>query len=323
MSEDKYDGGVHDDAVDFGDGSTAEESFDKEWRDLEIALGNLLVDMDEPGQWLTLELPGATLGDGQGAPWALFFPTGKDETVMGQLPANTDLLEAHRLEESADAHLEAFGWGRGPVSCWLIGRHASDADDIAEAAIAALRDCFGVPHPQLLTYVAEGIPEILCEQLGLEHREFVPTEQPTESNKFVRPTVHCTNRDELRAATLALIAEKLGCEPEVDDDGDILMPLAGQMAFVEVLDQPAIRIHACVARGVRSQRQTLVELGLMNRRSIWVRWELRGDEVWQEVMVLAWPFAPDHLDLMLDTFEHQLETFRDDLVLRTRGESAA
>ena len=65
------------------------------------------------------------------------------------------------------------------------------------------------------------------------------------------------------------------------------------------------------------------EKGLMNRRSIWVRWELRGDEVWQEVMVLAWPFAPDHLDLMLDTFEHQLETFRDDLVLRTRGESAA
>lgn len=323
MSEDIRDGGGYGEFLEFGSEPAADETFDKEWRELEIALGNVLVQLDEPGQWLALELPGATPGHGPGAPWALFFPPGKDEAVSGLLPANSDLLEEHRLTIQDFAALTQLGWHQGPGATWLIERHASDADDIAEAAIGALRTVFGAPHPQLLTYLSHGLPEGCDERLGLHRKGDVPTEPVEQAGELVRPVVHVKNPEELRAAALALITEKLGEEPDVDDDGDILVPLAGQLVYVEVLDQPAIRIHAPVVHRVRSERQTLVELGLMNRRSVWTRWELRGDEVWQEVSVLAWPFAPDHLDLLLDTFERQLENFRDDLVLRTRGESVA
>lgn len=323
MSEDKHDEMGLDGVLDFGEESTADESYDMEWRDLEVALGNLLVDMDEPGQWLRLELPGATPGDGPGAPWILFFPTGQDESVMGQLPANVDLSETHRLEESASAHLGALGWGRGPVSSWLMARHASDADDIAEAAVATLRTCFGVPHPQLLTYVAEGIPEILCEQLELSSRADVPPE-PAEGSDEEIPTLYVVDdRDELVAAVTEVIGELLGAEPKIDEDGDIVLSLAGQVAWVRVLPkQPAVEIFARVAHGVASRRDALVEVGLLNRQSVWVRWELRDDDVWQRVVLPAWPFAADHLLNLLAVFERALRSTRDDLVLRTQAEAA-
>ena len=73
---------------------------------------------------------------------------------------------------------------------------------------------------------------------------------------------------------------------------------------------------------VRSRRQTAVELAVLNRDHVWAKWTLRERAIWQQVMVPAAPFAPQHLLGMVDGFFEVLAATRDDLALRTLGKVA-
>lgn len=86
-------------------------------------------------------------------------------------------------------------------------------------------------------------------------------------------------------------------------------------------NQPAVEIIARVAYDVRSRRAAAVELGLLNRNHLWSRWTLRQREVWQTVHLPAQPFAPRHLDVMLDLFFEAMADTRDDLALRLRAKA--
>ena len=95
--------------------------------------------------------------------------------------------------------------------------------------------------------------------------------------------------------------EALVADPTVDDDGDFVLHHLGQPVWVRVrTDQPAVEIMARVAHDVHSRRATAVEIGLLNRDNLWVRWTLRERTVWQTLLLPASPFVPSHLDEMLD-----------------------
>lgn len=119
-----------------------------------------------------------------------------------------------------------------------------------------------------------------------------------------------------------VLREKFG-EVMVDDDEDFVLRHLDQPVFVRVLpDQPAVQIFTRLVHGVRSRRGAAVEIGLLNRDDVWMKWILRDHSVWQSAMVPAMPFAETHLEVMLDLFWHSMERTRDDLALRTGGEVA-
>ena len=121
----------------------------------------------------------------------------------------------------------------------------------------------------------------------------------------------------------SLLREKYEGEPTIDDDGDFVLHHLGQPVWVRVrADQPAVEIMARVAHDVHSRRATAVEIGLLNRDNLWVRWTLRDRTVWQTLVLPGSPFVPSHLDAMLDLFLEAMTSTRDDLAYRTGAKVA-
>ncbi len=131
------------------------------------------------------------------------------------------------------------------------------------------------------------------------------------------------DRDDLLHIVESLLREKYEGEPTTDADGDFVLHHLGQPVWVRVRgDQPAVEIMARVAHDVHSRRATAVEIGLLNRDNLWVRWTLRDRTVWQTLVLPGFPFVPSHMDAMLDLFLEAMASTRDDLAYRTGAKVA-
>jgi T3SS (YopN, CesT) and YbjN peptide-binding chaperone 1/T3SS (YopN, CesT) and YbjN peptide-binding chaperone 3 len=227
----------------------------------------------------------------------------------------------HQLPEDGCEFLSLMGW-RGndeDERNWYVERPVKEAAEIAEQVVSVLRDHFGVAHPSLMTYQAWGPAAEGAKALGLCATGEVPIEAPWKPALAFEPD----DRDQLRQIVEDTLRSKLGTEPTVDDDGDFVLEHLGQAVWVRVrADQPAVEIFARVAHGVYSRRATALEIGILNRDNLWVRWTLRDRGVWQTLALPALPFVPDHLVAMLAVFLQTMTATRDDLVLRTRAKVA-
>ena len=153
-------------------------------------------------------------------------------------------------------------------------------------------------------------------------REFNATERTdtTTSAALVRVA---EDRAELLGWVGEALREKFGEMPETDDDDDFVLSHMGQVVWVRVhTNQPAVTIMARVAHGVYSRRASEVEIGILNRRSTFVKWSLVNRNIWQEIDMVAIPFAPRHLTNLVDVFFAAMSANRDDLAYRTDAKVA-
>ncbi len=131
------------------------------------------------------------------------------------------------------------------------------------------------------------------------------------------------DRDELLKFVRAMLQDKFGRQPFVDEDGDFLVDHLGQKVWVSVRrDNPVVMVFARVARGVYSRRATEVELGILNRQHLGVKWTLVERDVWLESSAVALPFVSFQLSMLLDNFFEALSSTRDDLAYRTGAKVA-
>ncbi len=226
-------------------------------------------------------------------------------------------------------YLTRVGWSGNDASDWnwYVEVPVDGADELVAQVVRVLRRHFGVAHPQLLTYQAAGPASEGADVLQLCATHDVPTDAPHAPNDPAAPVlkqvaVSPGSFDHLHEIVGRLLEEKYEDEPTVDDDGDFVLHQLDRPVWVRVLpNQPAVEIIARVAYDVRSRRAAAVELGLSNRNHLWSRWTLRQREVWQTVHLPAQPFAPRHLDVMLDLFFEAMADTRDDLALRLRAKA--
>ena len=116
---------------------------------------------------------------------------------------------------------------------------------------------------------------------------------------------------------------KYGHRPEIDEDGDLVLAHLDQLVWVRVRpDTPAVEILARVAHGIHSRRATAAEIAVLNRDNPWVKWTLQERTVWQHIVFPALPFAPTHLEAMVDVFLGTMSATRDDLAFRVGGRVA-
>jgi hypothetical protein len=188
------------------------------------------------------------------------------------------------------------------------------ADEVAAAAVSTLRHELHVAHPHLLTVSAFGPQAALRGMLGLQDSEDVPHEP---GGREPPPVVVPSDRAELNALIEESLKARFGEDPATDDDGDFVLTHLGQPVWVHAFEeQPAVRVMARVAHGVRSRRQTAVELSILNRDSVFITWVLRDRDVWQQATLSALPFAASHLDEALAQFFNAMSHTRDDLALQ-------
>ena len=304
------------------------------WDRLATGLAHYLATMVDPDEddHLIIELAAAEdLPEAGAPPYVQFAGFGDGGYLRAEVAGDRYLMPAYRMDDSAAELLRQMGWrGNDPAgspeeSNWHIERPIGDAASVASQAVRVLRDCFRVAHPQLLTYQAWGPAAGGAPALELCATADVPIEEPltpgTQDGPAPAPgtmALEPANREELMQMVADVLRRKFGTEPEVDDDGDFVLQHLGQPVWVRVHNtQPAVEILARVAHQVHSRRATAVELGLLNRDNLWVRWNLRRREIWQTVALPALPFAPSHLEGMLGLFFDAMTTHRDDLAYRT------
>ena len=297
------------------------ESSDQElmqaWGDLASGLGAQLKRMRDESDHLILELPVADQGGAR--PYAQFAAFGPG-MVRAELSGNAYLAPAYVLTDEWCESLISMGWAGNDASepNWYAERPLEEGKNIAALVVASLRLAFGVAHPQLLTYRAWGANADAAAELGLSATADVPVERPAEA-MALQPE----DRDELLAMVRMALHAKLEEEPTIDGDGDVVLTHLDQPVWVRAReDMPAVEIFAQVVHGVHSRRATAVEIGILNSDHALVKWWMRERSVWQHIVIPALPFAPAHLDAMVDVFLATMTATRDDLALRVGGRTA-
>ncbi|MFT3872641.1 MAG: hypothetical protein QM714_08340 [Nocardioides sp.] len=294
--------------------NTASHDPDAAWEEFEGNLAAYLATMVDPeeGDHLLVELTDPTPFDGAGcAPYAQFASFGDGEAIRAEISGNAHLRPRHQLDPAGCEFLDLMGWsgndaaGDADEQNWFAMCPIADVGQIAAEVVIALRHYFGIAHPHLLTYDAWGPAAEGAGLLGLCATSDVPADEPTAPRtapgRVRRPVleqmaIKAADHDELRDLVRRLLGEKYDDEPTVDDDGDFVLEHMGQPVWIRVLvNQPAVEIMARVAHGVRSRRGTAVELGLLNRDNLWVRWTLRDRAVWQGLVLPAHPFVRRYL----------------------------
>lgn len=301
-----------------GGGAAHTESSDPElnqaWSDLAHGLTAQLTRMSDESDHLIVELPE---GGGDGVrPYAQFAGFGPG-LLRAELSGNAYLAPGYVLTDEWCESLRSMGWDGNDEAepNWYVERQVEDARNIAALVVAALRLAFGVAHPQFLTYRAWGSNADGAAALGLSASADVPVEQPNEP-VVLQPEDH----DDLLAMVRMTLHAKYDEEPTVDDDGDVVLTHLDQPVWVRAReDMPAVEIFARTVHGVHSRRTTAVEIGILNRDNPLVKWFMHERVVWQHIVVPALPFAPAHLDAMVDVFLATMTATRDDLALRVGG----
>jgi hypothetical protein len=313
---------------------------DADWAAFEVALAGYLATMTDPdeGDHLLVEVTDPD-PDGEAGcpPYAQFAGCGDGAMIRAEISGNAYLRPQFRLGYDAAAWLTRMGWSGGAVTAadgvdaleepnWYVVAPLDRIEEVARVVVAAMRDRFGIVHPQLLTYQAWGPAADEAEFLGLCATGEVPFDEPQGVGRqpiLGQLALQPSNRDELVGFVCAVLREKYEADPTVDDDGDFVLHHLGQPVWVCVrTDQPAVEIMARVAHDVHSRRATAVEIGLLNRDNLWVRWTLRERTVWQTLLLPGSPFVPTHLYEMLDLYIAAMSETRDDLAYRTGAKVA-
>lgn len=299
------------------------EGLDHAWEAFQQRLAGYLAGMGDAADddHLLLEVAGH---DGRGgcSPYAQFASFGDGEMLRAEISGNHYLAPQFRLLEPQLEAMRVLGWDGGDDEepNWCVHTEAGEVGEMAALVARTLRIEFGLPHPGLLTYQAWGPASADIGVLGLCASDEVPSDvADDEGEPPAKDHVLYPDGPEALVERITVdFREWYDGEPTIDDDGDFVLLHLGQPVWVRARkDQPAVEVMARVAHGVRSRRGAALEIGLLNRDREWVKWTLRDRDIWQSVLVPAWPYVDTHLLRMIEVFTEQMTETRDDLALRT------
>jgi len=290
-----------------------------EWQEFETQFTNYLQRAAEKAKqdYLLLELSGKYDGGGSGPYVEIHTLNGGKEFRM-ELASNSQLASMFHLDEEKLRHLEALDWQVGDSETNPYRTVASfDSAAVAGAVTQVLREVCCVSDPGLLTYRSTGPAAQHAAALGLRHSDRMPVDVVDTTP----PVAYSPeNTEDLRAMVLAAVRTYLKEEPEVDRDGDIVISDKLGLTWVSVNEKvPMVIVFSLAASKVRSRQAAALELGLLNRDSLWVTWVLRGRNVWQRAALFGDPFVPEHLHELLRVFERVKERTVEDLSFRVEG----
>lgn len=286
------------------------------WDSFEERLAAYLATMQHTEDRLLLELPD---GAGPGtAPYAQVDVI-RPAVLRAELSGNAVLEEIHQLDTQGLRAVCGLGWeapdsGQGFPN-YNTEVEVDDADVLAQMIRIGLGEEFGIADPGLLSYRAWGPAAEHVDVLGLASSDEI-TDVVSGTTVATMPR----DREHLLELVGDCLAELFGEPLEQDDDDDFVIPTPHGAAYVRVrVDEPTIEVFTAVVRDIRSRRQTLVEIGILNRDAVWTKYVIRDRAVVGMLTLPARPFAAEQLSALLPMFLVGLDAVRDDLVLRTGG----
>lgn len=252
------------------------------------------------------------------APYVQFIGWG-GELVRAEVSSNVYLDPAYALEIEAYDEMHELGWGmptygedeesdHGSANFWLDGQ-TREADRLAWMGVGALREVFGCVHPSFLT------------RSGMDEESPAPVVEPIQEPDEERVVVFAKDRDELHAHVVTALQVLLD-EPEVkvDADGDVPIRTGRSVMFVRVLEQrPAIDVFAQIVLGPTDRERLAVELDILNRTHPLATFYTDGHAVVMSHRMMATPFVPMQLRIVVDRLLDDLDQIATTLAQRVGG----
>lgn len=275
----------------------------------------------------------ATEHDGQ-PPYVAFraLPGGR---ILAEAATNAQLGPFFQLSGDQLAAMERFGWhppqapqtpqtsktpdAPAPQSFWAEGVQEGSAR-LADLAVAALRDVYGIPHPAFLA--PDQLAEILTPPppTELPAPDGPPQLDGAEASALELVATLPTSREHLDRLVLEELVTLLGHAPVRDDEGDFGLRVGSTMVFVRSsADGSEVLVFAAVVHDVEGRSRAMEVLSDLNTEARFVRFLLVRDRVFVSLSVFARPFVPAHLRQALRLVAVTADTIDSELATKLRG----
>ncbi|HEY9289660.1 MAG TPA: YbjN domain-containing protein [Microlunatus sp.] len=303
--------------------STGYEGFDidrstaQAWAEFQARLSEVVSVIDDSGD---LVIGTESEPADKGGPFVSFSAPVRD-TIRSEAASNAVLADAFQLGQSELAAMERAGWdaptaeagnGSQPTANFWIELPQEESDRLAELAVIALRDVYGVPHPVFLA------PDQLAEILTPKAED--PNDQPRYADEDVT-AVMPGSREHLDDLLDDELTELFGHRPIRDEEGDIAIRVGSTMIFLRTSpDAREIVVFAALVHEVEGGRSRATEvLNDLNSEGRWVKFQLIKDRVFATLSVMAQPFVPAHLAQAVQIMSGTADAIDDHLADKLRG----
>ncbi|QCQ90429.1 T3SS (YopN, CesT) and YbjN peptide-binding chaperone 1 [Rhodococcus sp. SGAir0479] len=288
------------------DSTDFDAAVDRAWISFQRKLADHLAAM-RTDDILILDWIDETTVDGF-TPWIQFL-LWDDEYVRAEVSSNAYLAPQYRLGSADETRLVELGWvppTRLPDDepddgspAFFIDREQRWADQIAAIAVTTLRETWSVPHPSFLR------PEIVgtLEGTYLLGGDSADT-QPAHPSPTLDDTASVLARDpaELRDLVARTVEQTLGFQPEIDEDGDVVLRLDDDQPVFVIAhpERPLVRVWVPLLHGIIGRTRAAENLCDLTRRWPGIRFTLDDDRLNASIDISGNPFVPRHLADALD-----------------------
>ena len=279
------------------------------WAEFATRLAEVLSMVDESGD-LTIS---TSTGDGVPDSFLRFSSPTRDRlrceagVAAGRTQSEqVSVLAADGWEASATGDAKPAGVAVVAVEC-----PQEESETMAELAVRALRDVFGVQHPVFLA--PDQLAEVLqpeSDDLGpasaktedsLAGRVLVPAQPPRRGSSVEIDPEDLTSTlpdgpGHLNQLVDAELTSMYGHPPFRDTEGDVAIRVGSTMLFLRTSsDGKEVTVFSAVVHDVSGRSRATEVINDLNVESRWVKFQLVRDRVFASMSVLAQPFVPAHL----------------------------
>ena len=249
------------------------------------------------------------------APYVQFLCWDDGAALRGEVASNRYLDHRRSLAVDDIDRLVERGWAppSGDDANFFVFGELREADRLADLAVRALRDAYGVPHPAFLS--ADGL------ETDLESGVNIPGPRPGMEPSVDEPLAVMPDSDQqLRTLVDAALRPLLGDTVRHDDDGDVPILEGGSVLYVHVDDErPEIRLFAILVRDIAHPERLPVELDILNRRHRFGRFFHDRGRVVLSYDFCAQPFAAGQLRSVVAELLLGIDGIARDLAARVGG----
>jgi len=309
------------------------------WAEFATRLAEVLSMVDDSGD-LTIGTP---TGDGAPDCFLKFSSPARDRVrcEAGVPPDRTQheqvaALLADGWERTTAEHHAPAAEGQFPAGFVMVAAESpqEESETIAELAVRALRDVFGVQHPVFLA------PDQLAEVLQPDAADLSASSKSEDSfaGRVLEPT-----RDARSASSVEIDPEDLtstlpdgpahlnrmvdaeltsmyGHPPYRDNEGDVAIRVGSTMLFLRTSgDGKEVTVFAAVVHDVSGRSRATEVINDLNVESRWVKFQLVRDRVFASMSVLAQPFVPAHLHQAVRVVSDVADGIDEDLAAKLDG----
>jgi hypothetical protein len=251
-------------------------------------------------------------------------------------------LTTDRAQDEQVAALLADGWERSGggeqhregVVVVSAECPQDESETMAELAVRALRDVFGVQHPVFLApdQLAEVLQPDAADLDGSSKSEDSFAGRVLEPARVPRSASSVEIDPEDLTSTLpdgpahlnrmvdAELTSMYGHPPYRDNEGDVAIRVGSTMLFLRTShDGKEVTVFAAVVHDVSGRSRATEVINDLNVESRWVKFQLVRDRVFASMSVLAQPFVPAHLYQAVRVVSDVADGIDEDLAAKLDG----